>query len=589
MKLSAKEVHIKGAAICRGIAIGTPFFFTVIEDVLPEFTLSKHEIEQEVLRYTCAVNLCKKDIEKLQKQLENEGILEGAAILEAHLQIMQDPLITTEIEKEIRKTQKNSEHVFQNAIKKYEKKFSTIKDPLFRERFKDIQDLSRRILSYLRNSVRIILTEVPAGSVIFANELTTSDVAGARPDNIVAFITQAGGETSHAAIVAKAKGIPFVSNIKIDSLDPSKIQKVIVDGRTGGIVLNPSEESQEYYRDLQKKLSIYFSALQKSSNLSPETIDGYKVVLSANIDTPEELVVAKKYCASGVGLLRSEYALLTREGLPDENTQLALYQQVAKEMSDKHVVIRTFDVGGDKLLINFPQDNQEQTFLGCRAIRFLLKEREIFKTQLRAILRSNMLGNVRILFPMISALTELEEAKVILNEVTDELQEDGYEIPYSIPIGCMIEVPSAAVIADLLAQQCDFLSIGTNDLVQYSMAVDRGNQHLHGMCAQTDPSVIRLIKLIATEANYYGIPVSICGEVAADPRFTPLLLGLGIHELSVSARHIPMIKHSIRSINIVSACALAETVLSLSTSQEIMSLLISEYQKNVPEDCFYNC
>jgi phosphotransferase system enzyme I (PtsI) len=589
MKLNAKEVHLNGAALCRGIAIGTPFFFTVIEDVLPEFSLSKQEIEQEVLRYARAVNFCKKDIEKLQAQLEKEGILEGAAILEAHLQIMQDPLITTEIEKEIRRTQKNSEYVFQTAIKKYEKKFNAIRDPLFRERFKDIQDLSRRILGYLRNSVRIILTEVPPGSVIFAHELTTSDAAGACPDNIVAFITETGGETSHAAIVAKAKGIPFVSNIKVDALDPSKIQRVVVDGRTGGVILNPTPETEAHYLDLQKKLSFYFSALQKAASLAAETIDGYRVVLSANIDTPDELSISKKYGASGVGLLRSEYALLTREGLPNEETQLALYLQVVNQMKDKHVVIRTFDVGGDKLLVNFPQDNEAQTFLGCRAIRFLLKEREIFKTQLRAILRSNIHGNVRVLFPMISALSELEEAKVIMNEVTEELHEQGIEIPYSIPIGCMIEVPSAAIIADLLAQQCDFLSIGTNDLVQYSMAVDRGNQHLHGMYAQTDPSVIRLIKLIATEANHYGIPVSVCGEVAADPRFTPLLLGLGIHELSVSSRHIPMIKHAIRSTSIVAASLLAEKVLSLSTAQEIMELLMKEYQKSAPGDCFYNC
>ncbi|MBS4167526.1 phosphoenolpyruvate--protein phosphotransferase [Parachlamydia sp. AcF125] len=588
MKLNEKEVHLKGSALCRGIAIGKPFFFKLIEDILPEFTLSKHEIEQEVLRYSCAVNLCRKDIENLQAKLEKEGIVEGASILEAHLQIIQDPLITTEIEEEIRKTRKNSEHVFQTAIKKYEQKFNTFADPIFRERFKDIQDLSRRILGYLRNSVRIILTEVPPGSIVFAHELTTSDVAEAKPETIAAFITETGGETSHAAIVAKAKGIPFVSNIKIDSLDPQMIERVIVDGRTGQIILNPSPQSQEYYYNLSTQLSTHLKGLQKVANFAPETIDGYQVMLSANIDHPEDISIAKKYGASGVGLLRTEYALLAHEGLPDEDAQFALYRQVVDNMPNKTVVIRTFDVGGDKMLINFSQENETQTFLGCRAIRFLLKERDIFKTQLKAILRTSAYGRVKILLPMISALAELEEAKQILREVMEELHREGQYVPPSVPLGCMIEVPSAAIIADLLAQQCDFLSIGTNDLVQYAMAVDRGNQHVNNIYAQTDPSVIRLIKLIATEANHYGVPVTVCGEMAADPRFTPLLLGLGIQELSVSPRHIPVIKHAIRNTSIVSASLLADTVLSLSTAQEIMELLVNEYQKNVPEDCFYN-
>lgn len=310
--------------------------------------------------------------------------------------------------------------------------------------------------------------------------------------------------------------------------------------------------------------------------------------LSANIDMVDDVDTFHKYGGHGVGLFRSEYIFLSNDTFPTEEDQFVLYQQIVRKMNGLPIVIRTFDFGGDKWLLKQPMAIDGNPFLGCRAIRFLLKERDIFKAQLRAILRASAFGDVSLMFPMISAYSELMEAKEIVKEAREELRKRGEYTADGMRIGSMIEVPSAVIIADLLAKECDFLSIGTNDLVQYSLAVDRRNHSASGFYASTDPSVIRMIKQVVCEANHHGIPVTVCGEIAADPRFTPLLLGLGVHELSVAARYIPMIKRAIRNTAIVDATFLAERVLTLTNSRDILDLLNQEYQQSIPSDQFYN-
>jgi phosphotransferase system enzyme I (PtsI) len=583
-----QEILLIGTPICRGIAIGKPFFFTFVEDTVPEFSIPAADIEMEIERYRRAVARGKEDIKLLQKQLERERIMEGASILDAHLEMMQDPLLTTNIEKQIRQSRKNAEYVFQSSIKQYQKKFNAIADPFFRERFKDIQDISRRVLGYLRDSIRMSLADIPEDTIIFATDLLASDTAQANSNYIVAFVTEAGGATSHAAIIAKAKGIPYVSSVDFSRIDVAKDGLVIVDGRTGEIILNPGEDTLVKYQALRNQLHFHFQKLREVGRLEAETYDGYKVQLSANIEMFVELDMLHQFGGNGVGLFRSEYIFLSRETLPSEEEQFDIYRRFVERMDGLPIVIRTFDLGGDKYLLNQPASQEGNPFLGCRAIRFLLREKEIFKTQLRAILRASHFGNVSLMFPMVSSLTELLEAKNIVAEVRQQLMSAGERIAPHTPIGCMIEVPSAAIIADLLARECDFLSIGTNDLVQYSLAVDRSNHALSSLYTPTHPGIIRLIKHVVSEANQLGIPVAICGEVAADPRFTPLLLGLGVHELSVASRYIPIVKNAIRCTSIVAASKLAEKALTLSCASEIEHLLTMEYRKNVPEDCFYN-
>lgn len=573
------EIVIHGTSLCRGIAIGKPFFFIPREDEVPIYSIAETEISAEIARYQHALSLSMEDIQRLQQQLKAEKILEGAAILDAHLQIIQDPLLTVNVEQGIRERRKNAETVFNSLIIEYEKMFASLSNSFFQERFQDVRDISRRVMRYLRNE-RLSMADIPSNSIVFAKELTASDAAEARSDAINAFVTELGGATSHAAIVAKAKGIPYISSVNFSLLEISMDTMVIVDGRTGDIILNPAEATIQKYQQAQKEFSLHFKSLEQVASLDTETYDGYPVRLSANIEMTNELDMLHFYRGSGVGLFRSEYIILSKGHFPSEDEQFEIYRHLVRQTQGLPIVIRTFDLGGDKVAFGQEAYFQESNpFLGCRAIRFLLKEPEIFKTQLRAILRASAYGDVSIMFPMISGLPELIAAKQMITDAREELSKRGEAVRDHIRIGCMIEVPSAAIIADLLAKECDFLSIGTNDLVQYALAVDRDNQAMGGLYTPTHPSVLRLIKHIVSEANHYSIPVTVCGEIAADPLFTPLLLGLGIHELSVSSRYLPVVKNAIRNISIICAIDLADRALRLSTAQEVQEFLVEEAQK----------
>lgn len=583
------EIHLKGISISRGIGIGKAVFLSPEKEYIPNFKVNTKEVESEVLRYRRAITRGCDEINLLQNQLKKEKITEGVDILESYMQMMQDPLLTVGVENSIRQSCRNAEQVFYETINFYQTRFSKIIDPFFRERFKDIQDVSKRILSFLKESYRVSLADIPEESVVFAYDLTAIEVAEANITKISAFITTSGGISSHAAIVAKAKGIPYVTNIHLEGLEICSDAIAIVDGRTGEVFINPSEETILRYANIKKTLGIHFKLLSDCSSNRSETYDGYHVKLSANIEMSHEVNLLHEYGGHGVGLYRSEYEFLSLGKFPVEEEQFITYRRMVELMQGLPIVIRTFDIGGDKQMSCYPNKLETNPIMGCRAIRFLLQERDLFKSQLRAILRASIYGDVSILFPMISALSELHEAKQIFYEAQEELLHAGVPFSRNISIGCMIEVPSAAIISDLLAKECDFLSIGTNDLIQYSLAVDRSNQLISGLYTPTHPSVIRLIKLIVNEVNHQGIPVTVCGEVAADPRFTSLLLGLGVHELSVAPRHIPIIKNAIRSASIVDATALAEKVLTLASANEIQELLNEAYYQLVPDDCIYNC
>lgn len=585
MIVAHDEIILKGIPISKGIAIGRPYFFAQEDHVVPEFTIEPHQIEEEVARYQLAVSLSCEEIKAIHSRLQNDKVFDGTAILEAHLQILQDPLLTMQVEDQIRQRRTNAEIVFQNVISGYQKKFNAIEDPFFRDRFKDIKDISRRILDHLRSKIKVSFNEIPDNSIIFALDIASFDVAGAQ--GVAGFVTQEGGLASHAAIVAKAKGIPYVSGVALDKLTMSKDSMVILDGRTGHIILNPTKETLQCYSQLKNQLSVFHSFVSNNT-LEPETYDGYRIQLSANVEMISEVDSLKQMGGIGVGLFRTESVFLSKNTFPSEKEQFAVYRTFVEKMEGRSIVIRIFDLGGDKFLGNVPYGKEANPFLGCRALRFLLKEKKLFKMQLRAILRASAYGDVSILFPMVSTLSELREAKSLLYECREELIQEGVEIAGSLPMGCMIEVPSAAMIADILAKECDFLSIGTNDLVQYSLAVDRTNRSLEYLYTPSHPSVVRLIKLVVSEANMHGIPVTMCGEMAADPRFTHLLLGLGVHELSVAARTIPIIKNAIRSTSIIEASKLAEKALQLTTPEEIEKLITDEYRRCVPEDCIHN-
>jgi len=578
-----QELIVKGRSICRGIAIGKPFFLNRDDFTICETRIPAAHMQREIDRYRQALSYSRQDIKRLQKQLEIESAAEGILILEAQLEMLQDPLLTTEIEKEIKKNKKNVEFVFQQAILKFQERFKAIDNPFFAERFQDLQDLSRRIFSYLNESGNLSLDDVPPNSIVCAPELTASDAASAHGFCVGAFVTQSGGTTSHAAIVAKAKGIPYVTNVSLEILKEYAAHPMIVDGRTGKVIFNPSKETIREYELLKDRMHHQFKTLQQVTKWPTQTVDGYSIRLCANLDMTREIDLIHELGGEGIGLFRSEYIFLTSNEIPSEEIQFQIYSHLIKKMNGLPVVIRTFDIGGDKSFLNSAHIYEGHSSLNYGSTRFLLKEQTVFKTQLRAILRAGVNDNVSILFPMISTLSELNEAKRLLQEVRDELQ-----IFHPVRIGCMIEIPSAALIVDHIAAECDFLSIGTNDLVQYTLAIDRCDQASHEFYETHDPCIIRLMKLVINEANKARIPVSVCGEIASDPRFTALLLGLGVQELSVAPRFLPIIKNAIRKASIVNAVQLAEKVLDMSTAQGIYEIIVSDYRKNFPDDLFYN-
>ncbi len=570
------EIHLEGNALSRGIAIGCPLFVDGKDVEIAEIAIDPSAIHDEVERYRQALASSRRDLTALKLSLEVEGIKDGVQVLDAHVQLTEDPLLNAQVEEEIVKVCKNAEFVLAGVMKGFRKKFSKMQDPFFQQRFEIVQDIYKRVHDHLTKSKQCCLLEIPEDSIVFAESITPSSAAEAR---VAAFVTQYGGAMSHMAIVAKAKGIPYVANIDFSKVDSLKsATTVIVDGLLGRIILNPSDKTLAEYRQLQGHIQNKLNEYKKSSTFPSLTTDGVRIRLSANVEIADDFSSLCDFGAEGVGLFRSEYMVLGRGHFPSEEEQFSIYKRLVHHMSAYPIVIRAFDLGMDKVVQGLPQPKE-----GARAIRFLLREKELFSTQVRAVLRAAAFGDVRLLFPMVSSVNELREAKEVVYKAYDALLKEGHPLPKSIKLGCMVEVPSAAMIADLLAKECDFLSIGTNDLIQYALAIDRMQSTSNDLFSSTHPGVVRLIKIIVQAGLSENVPVCICGEIASDPRFVPLLIGLGITELSVASRFLPLIKYIVRSTNKKEAELLAQTVLQLKTSIEIQNVLVDHYHKGTPD------
>lgn len=581
-----EEIILRGVPISKGIGIGFPIFFASLDDQVPEIAIPTQEIDLEIDRYRRALEKSRKDVEMLQKLSMNDGPSEIVSILGTHLEMMQDPLLTSVIEARIRDTKRNTESIFQHIVEEYKARFKTLKDHYFQERVRDIVDVSRRILGHLRPLERVKMTEVPHNSIILTQELVPSETVEANASLVSAFVTAAGGITSHAAIIARAKGIPYVANVDIKQLKKVEVHSIIVDGSGGMVILNPSKATLKRYQQMQKSYQKTYKMLKNASHLKGETIDGYEVRIFANLENPKEIDQLIKAGAHGIGLFRSEYLFLSRRQFPPEKEQFNIYKKMVKALKGRPLVVRVFDVGGDKK-VDMPTSSPHSKYfndigpelnpaLGCRAIRFLLRYPEILDAQLRAIVRASEFGEIHILVPMVSDVSEIRAVRKKVEEIQREFQKQNIKFAKNIPIGCMIEVPSSAIMCDSLALEVDFLSIGTNDLVQYILAADRSNSHTSDLYFSTHPSILRLIRMVVSSANSARKPVILCGETAADPAMIPLLIGLGIREFSVAARHIPIVKHTIRKWRILEACRLAEGALEYSSAKELGDYLAAE-------------
>jgi phosphotransferase system enzyme I (PtsI) len=571
------EVILKGSPISRGIAIGILYLIEEFqEEVVPEFSIPSTEVEKEIGRYRRAILSSREDLYNLQKFLAKEGSMEAVSIIDSHIQMLEQPFMTTLVEKSIRERMKNTETVFRSVISEYEKGFAKVKNAMFKERFIDVKDLSQRILKNLHPKKSFQEENIPENSIIFTRELTPSSSAQASKWGVRGFITEVGGITSHAALIARSKGIPYVANIPTHILYTFQGALVIIDGKTGNVIVHPKEETVERYQAL---LTTGAAPTIKESHpveLGCYTTDGTKIDVYANIDNVADLDFLDAYQAEGVGLFRSEFLFFGKELYTfSEEDQFILYQQVMEKSKGMPVVFRAFDVGGDKG--NICYDNPEPNpALGCRGIRFLLKNRDIFSQQLRALLRVSPDGDLRILLPMISDIDELYIAKQMIQDAALQLIEEGHEIADKIPLGCMIEVPSAAFMTHAIARECDFLSIGTNDLIQYTLAADRAAEEANSYYNPTHPSILRMILHIVQEANRLKTPVSLCGEIASDLKYLPLIFSLGIRKISCSYRFIPEIKELISSLSIEELQEFADQALQLDSAREVEEFLYGD-------------
>ncbi len=579
---SQEEIQIRGFPVSEGIAIGIPFFLQPIEKELPAFDISLKEVDEEIARYRSALFSSREDLTHLRNHLAMEASDDAATIIDSHISMLDDPLMTVHMEEKIRQTLQNPESVFQSVMKDYEKRFSQTTNPFFQERLVDVMDLAKRVLGHLCPCKGNSLAGVPFNSIVFTKELIPSHTAAAEHCRVSAFVTQSGGGNSHAALIARAKGIPYVACIDIASVQNISTRSVIVDGQTGDVIFNPKPATIEKYKQRKTRLKTSQQLLQKELQYEAETMDGCSIQVFANIGNINELENLQQLGAEGVGLFRTEYLFFQyRELITSEEDQYHAYVKLIHSVGNLPIVIRVFDVGGDKNPELFPDEEKEPNpVLGCRGIRFLLRHREIFKIQLRALLRAAIYGDVRILLPLISDLNELETSRALINEVAHALSLEGIPHNRNVPVGCMIEVPSAVLICDCLAEKSDFLSIGTNDLVQYTLGIDRSNPAMSDFCYPAHPSVLRMIKMVNTEAKRYGKSVTICGEIASNPLFVPLLLGLGVDQLSCSPRYIPIVKRAIRQTSLLGAYELASRVLRLNSTMEVSQVLMEAYNNS---------
>ena len=579
-----REIVIKGVPASPGIAIGTALVLGSRLVQVEKRKLHPDEVENELSTLETALDKTKEQITALQKQIQNELNDNEAKIFDAHLLIIDDHTLVTDVKKTIKEELVNADYAFNKKIQFYVDTISKISDPYIKERAIDIRDVASRVLANIHGHEVESLKSLPGQRIVISPDLTPSDTVSIDRENVQAFATETGGRTSHAAIMARSMKIPAVLAIKsINKIRNGDI--VIVDGYTGIVTINPSAESLNFYAQKETRGGKIRENLLNESKLRPETLDGFRIQLAANIEFEEDVNDAKKYRAAGIGLYRTEYLYINSKTLPNEETQYKNYLNIAHKMKDHHVIIRTLDLGGDKLKDTVNFHHELNPFLGYRAIRLCLDHPKLFKTQLRAILRASIYSNIKIMFPMVCCMEEVDQALQFVEEAKKELRSKNKPYDKNIEIGIMIETPSAALIADRLAEKVDFFSIGTNDLVQYTMAVDRGSEKMAYLYQPAHPAILSLIKHVADIAKTHGIWVGICGEMAGDPLYTALLVGMGIHELSMSPVSMGPIRRIIRKIKMHEAENIAEKALTCSTAEEALEHSIN-YLKKIDPDIF---
>lgn len=572
-KQTQQNVLLKGVAASPGIVSGEVFVFDRKIVEAKEQELKEEEVGRELMKFKRALAETKGELINIRDKVARRIDPDHAKIFDAQIMILEDQLINQEVVKKIEETKRNTEYIYKQVIQQMIQDLSASRDEYIRERILDINEVGHRLLYNLLGMKRKTLETIDHQVILIAKTLSPGDVVQMRREFILGFATDTGGGTSHVALLAKSLGIPAVVGLKDCFSRVENGEQVILDGNKGEVILHPDQNTIQRYVQERENLLAQSRRLLELKSLPAETLDGRRIELSANIELPSDADSALEHGAEGVGLFRTEYLYLARSDLPTEEEQYRAYLKVAQKMAPKPAILRTFDLGGDKFSGGLSTSFEANPFLGWRAIRACLDLPDLFKIQLRAMLRASTLGNLKIMFPMISNLNELLRAKEILEEVKLELRSRDEQFDEKIQVGIMVEIPSAALLADSLAKKCDFFSIGTNDLVQYTLAVDRGNERISYLYQDFHPSVLKLIKEVIEVGHRNKIWVGLCGEMASEVKAIPLLVGMGINELSTSPIAIPQVKNIIRSIKFKDAKRLADRVLALSQTDEIEKLL----------------
>jgi len=564
-----KEIKLQGIGVSPGIAIGKAFLLGGDVVKVEQRTITESEVMAEIAKFNDAVEKAKADLAAIRLEAKRTLGEEGAQVFDAHQIMLEDEAVIEATIHKIKNERKNADLAFYEVMEGFEFTIAGLKDEYFRARAVDLRDVKRRVIRNIQGGRRTDLEGLESSAVVVAKDLTPSDTVALDRHKVLAFTTDMGSRTSHAAIMARSLEIPSVVALKDVCSVIKAGDEIIVDGRDGIVVVHPLPETIKKYKRKKDRQQSFKRSIENNRYLPARTKDGKDVDLSANLEFPEEVEAVLSCGANGVGLYRTEYLYLTKPQLPTEEEQFEEYMQVVNGVLPNPVIIRTVDIGGDKMPegLHFPPE--ENPFLGLRAIRLCLERQDFFETQLRAILRTSIKGNVKIMFPMISSMTELRQCKAILEKVKKDLAERKIKFDQNIEIGVMVEVPSAAMVADMLAAECDFLTIGTNDLIQYALAVDRGNDHIAHLYRSMNPAVIRMIHNTIQLGHSQGVWVGMCGEMAGDPLATMLLLGLGLDEFSVSPVVLPEIKEIIRRVEISESERLAAKAMMFSTASEV--------------------
>jgi len=575
--------RLQGIAVSPGVAIGEALVLDNEGFRIPRRFLPRDAVEDELERLERAMAASAAEVERNRDRVAAQLGNEYAAIFSAHLQMLRDRRLRQEVEEMIRARHYSPEYAVSRALRRYAKVFQSLDGEYMAERANDIFDIEKRILRNLLGRRREELAHVLSPVLVLAHNLTPSETANLNPQFVLGLVTEVGGPGSHTAIVAEGLGIPAVVGVGNFLTDVSGGDIVIVDGDQGQIILRPDEETVARYRhevDQQRSAAVKLESIR---DLPAETLDGQRIQLLGNIEFPSEVQQCQERGADGIGLYRTEFLYLGRDDDPTEEMHYQAYREVAEAMRDKPVVMRTLDLGADKMRTVPNPEDERNPFLGLRSIRLALRNRDLFRTQLRAILRASVHGNIRLMFPLISNMLELRQAKTVLADAMEDLEEAGVSFDRDMKVGMMVEVPSAVVMMDRFVEEVDFFSIGTNDLIQYCLAVDRSNKEVASLYTAADPAVIRLIDMAVATAVAHDRPISMCGQMCGNPLYTMLLLGMGLRSLSVTPSAVPEIKRVCRGLTIDQCARVAAQVRTLDNARDVRIYLKEELSKAFPE------